>query len=268
MKNFLVTFTTTVIALSILNILTRLFGHTTYSTLIGLGVPRSLIILGLNLLPLLLFNEIVLRLLILSTIKPIKFIATEPEQFQHLDREKLDRHTAELEQLGFIQLIDYTIPGTTAMARLFGHPEQSCFAEVGHVKTLPMFCSISSPLEQDWGLVVTDATSRPMLRAISYAFLRQPRKIGKILDQASPSRMFQTLLEWRSTVTSDLSIAPVPHIQAEVYFENEQKKRIKQRNTLAFKSFTWCLLELFWANLNPQTEWLGDYKKYQGNRSR
>jgi hypothetical protein len=262
MKTFLVTFIVTVQAILVLNLLSLFFGDSIYSTLVGIGLPRSLVNFGLRLIPFILFNEIVLRLLILSSAKPLKFIATEPEAFGHLDRERLNQQTAELEQLGFVQLSDYTIPGTTAMARLFGHPEQSCFAEVGHVKTLPMFCSISSPLEQDWSLSVTDTKSRPMLRAISYAFLRQPRKLGKILDQASPTTMFQTLLEWRSVVTSDLGIAPVPNIQAEVYFENEQRKRTNQRNTLALKSFTWCLLELFWANLNPQTEWLGDYKKY------
>jgi hypothetical protein len=243
-----------------------------YSTLGGAGVPRPLAIVGLWLLQMILAWDVVTRwALWLSSLKPFKFIAAGPEQFKHLDREQLDRQTAELEQLGFVQLMDYTSPvpigGTAPAVRLFAHPEQCCFATVGATTQYPT-CCISSFLEQDWELSVIRVSPR-MVGSSLYGFHYQPRQLFKILDQASPGTMFQTLLDWRSAVTSNLGIAPVPNHQAEGYFANEQKKRMKHLNTLVFrKSITWCVLKMFWAMLIPQTEWLGDYKKYQGNRSR
>jgi hypothetical protein len=247
-----------------------------YSTLGGAGVPRPLAIVGVSLLQMILAMilawDVVTRWgLWLFGMKPLKFITAGPEQFKHLDQEHLDRQTTELEQLGFVQLMDYTNSapiGSTALAtRLFAHPEQSCFATVGGTKQYPT-CSISSFLEQDWELSVIRASPR-MVGSGLHGFHCLPRKLFKILDQASPSTMFQTLLEWRSTVTSDLGIAPVRDIQADAFFGNIQKTWSKQLKTLVFKkSITWCNLKMFWAMLIPQTEWLGDYKKYQGNRPR
>jgi hypothetical protein len=242
-----------------------------YSTLVGAGVPRSLTSLCLGLLQQILALEIGTRwVLWLFSMKPFKLIALRPEQFKQLGRENLDRDTAELEQLGFVQLMDFTGPaaiGTGFEMRLFAHPEQCCFATVSGTKQSPT-CCMSSLLEQDWELSVIRTSPRWMGSSL-YGFHSQPRWLFKIGDQASPSTMFQTLLDWRSAVTSNLGIAPVPNRQAEEYFENEQKKRIKHLNTLVFKkSITWCILRLFWAMLIPQTEWLGDYKKYQGKRSR
>ncbi len=241
------------------------------STLLAARMPWLANSHGVGLLQQILALEIGSRwALWLFSLKPFKLIALGPEQFKHLGRETLDRHTAELEQLGFVQLIDYTslLPiGTVPAIRLFGHPEQFCFATVSDTKKQPM-CCVSSRLEQDWELSVI-RTSPRMVGSSLYGFHSQPRKLFKILDQASPSTMLQTLLEWRSAVTSNLSTEVMANIQVEGYFENEQKKRIKHLKTIVFrKSITWCILKMFWAMLKPQTEWLGDYKKYQGKRSR
>jgi hypothetical protein len=235
-----------------------------YLTLTKIGIPTPIVQLILLILPLVLLLEIVTKILFIQlAVGPAKFISTEPELWPHLDRDELERYTFELEKLGFVRLTDYTAPSIQGMARLFGHPQEFCFAEVGHVKSVPIFCTISSQMENNWSLAVVNNAS---LSPISYAFFRQPRKLIKRFDNIQVNLLFKSLLEWRDRATEDLSIEVIKDIRSEAYFEKERTNRIDCRNNLIRKSVILSLIEMFLFSLNPQSEWLGDYSKLKVKR--
>jgi hypothetical protein len=230
-----------------------------YLNLTKIGIPSPIIQLILLILPLLFLLEVVIKILFVQlAVPPLKFISTQPDLWPHLDRDELDRYTFELEKLGFVRLTDYTAPSIQGMARLFGHPQSFCFAEVGHVKSLPIFCTISCQMENNWSLA---AVNNPSLSPISYAFFRQPRKLIKRFDNIQVNLLFKSILEWRDRVAKDLSIEIIQDVSSEAYFEKERINRIDRRNNLIRKSVILSLIEMFLFSLNPQPEWLGDYSK-------
>lgn len=239
-------------------------------SLTKLGFSALIIQLILLALPLVLLVvlllEGVIKLLLLSVVTPLKIISTQPELWQHLDREQLARYTTELEQLGFIRLTDFTVPPFLGMARLFVHPQRFCFAEVIHSKELSMVCSIVCHLEKDWSLATTNIPVSDNGSAVSYAFLRQPRMLFKQVENAPSDLLFQSLLDWRERASRDLGVEPIRDISAEMYFEKERNKRRKQRRYLLGKSIIWGLLEMKWFSSHPQSEWLGDYAKFKAKR--
>lgn len=236
-----------------------------YLSLTKIGLPIFIVQLILLALPHVLLLEIGVKLLILQTAIPsVKFVPTQAESWQHLNHKELARYTFELEQLGFVQLTDYTSPSIQGMARLFAHPQKFCFAEVGQVINAPMFCSMSCHLEKHWLLAVTNMSLH--LSAVSYAFLRRPRNLVKQFENSSVNVMLQSLLDWREQVTSDLNLAIIQDIRAETYFEKQRSTRIEQRRSLLRKSIIWGLLEISWFSLNPQSEWWGDYSKFKVQR--
>jgi hypothetical protein len=238
-----------------------------YVNLVNLGCPLAIVQIVLFFLPLVLLVEILTKVLLLRSVSPMKFTPTQAEEWQHLNLEELALYTSELEQLGFVQLMDYTVMPSShpLVARLFAHPEKYYFAEVGKVGDLPMSCSIACRLENQWSLGVVDRTFTPMLSAISYAFLRQPRSLVKTFDRVSVTSLLQSLLNWQAEVSSSLDSAVIRDIQAETYFESVQLKRTAQRRTMLCKSVTWSLLEMFWVLLHPRSEWLGDYRRSKSN---
>lgn len=154
----------------------------------------------------------------------------------------MNRYTSELEQLGFIHLIDYTSPSIQDMARLFAHPQKYYFAEVGQLSSLPMFCSISCRLEQHWLLAVTK-NSATKLDPIWYAFLRQPRALVKRIENAPASVLLESLAEWQQQISIDLKVKIISDITVEAYFESQRQQRMQKRKLLIRKSITWGLIE-------------------------
>lgn len=262
-KNKLITWTAFITVFIIWNFRGHSISSLIYLSLTKIGFPVPIVHSILLVLPLILLLEIVTKLLFLQAMSPLKFVSTQPELWPNLNQDELTHYTSELEQLGFLHLTDYTSPSIQGMARLFAHPQRFCFAEVGQVGNLPMFCSISCRLEKQWVLGVTNISSNPNLSAISYAFLRQPHNLVKRFENASANLLLQSLLDWREQVSSDLGLELVQDVKAETYFEIERSKRIKQRRFLLRKSIIWGLLEMLWFSLNPKSEWLGDYSKFK-----
>ena len=208
--------------------------------------------------------EIVLKFLFWQALPPLKFVSTSPEQHEpFLNREILEHYTIELEELGFVQLMDYTSPSMQGMARLFAHPKELCFVEIGQVKTVPMFCSISSDLQNNWTLAVTNLPFQTLSSAIRYAFFRQPKTLVQHFDNASASFLLASLISWRQEVSEELGINPIADMTAETYLEKERSKRIQTRHFLLSQSITLGLLRMGWFSLNPTAEWLGDYPKFK-----
>lgn len=164
--------------------------------------------------------------------------------------------------MGFIQLTDYSVQSGKATVRLFAHPEHCCFAEVGQQEGWPSTCfSVSSLLENDWAMGMTNASVSPFLEAISFAFFRQPRVLVKGRDNAPLAELFQSFRDWRITVCGDLGISPREEMSAEIYFAFERNKRLKQRQRLLSRSMIWTLLEMTWFMIHPKSEWLGEYRQ-------
>lgn len=72
------------------------------------------------------------------------------------------------------------------MIRVFIHPQQMCFAEVGQLQEQQIFCALSSSLDSNWSVAVTNLTTTPKIHATAYAFLRLPRRIIRRLVGATP----------------------------------------------------------------------------------
>ncbi|MBE9041403.1 hypothetical protein IQ235_11480 [Oscillatoriales cyanobacterium LEGE 11467] len=238
-----------------------------YSILTKIDVPASIALRILSILPLIILLEVFAKFLFLETaMPPLKFVATRAESWSFLNRDELNRYTSELEQLGFIQLTDYTSPSIQGMARLFAHPQKFCFAEVGQTSNSPMLCSISCSLEMRWSLAVTNISSSSYVSAISYAFLRQPRNLVKQMGNASVNLLLQSLIDGRDRASNDLGLELIRDIKTETYFEKERSKRMEQRRSMLRKSITWGVLEMLWFSLRPKSEWLGDYSKFTVKR--
>lgn len=260
-KNQIITWTTLFIAVIAWNFFEPYVSSLIYYSLTNIGVPFPIVGLILMALPIILLWEVVAKFLLWQAIAPLKFISTQAEEWTKINQDELNRYTLELERLGFVRLNDYTVQSSQSMARLFAHPEKFCFAEVGQVSNLPMFCSISCALEKHWVLVVTNISANRIMNAISYAFQRQPRLTIKKIDNGTINLIFDSLLDWREQVANDLGLKLIQDVSAETFFKRDRNVRINQRRSLLRKSIIWALLEMLWFYFNPKSEWLGDYSK-------
>jgi hypothetical protein len=240
--------------------------HWLNGILVKVGLPTPIVNLILLLLPLILFVEIVTKLLFITLALPtVKFTQVTASSWSSEDRDELQFYTLELEQIGFVRLTDYTISDSSrqCIARLFAHPQQFCFAEIGRVDGLPMFCTVSCQLEKRWLLSVTNLSATTKPSAISYAFLRKPRNLSKRIENASIDLMYRALLDWREQVYDDLCVRPIEDVSTEMNFDIQHKIRIETRNRLLRKSIIWGIIEMWLFGLNPQSEWMGEYSKYK-----
>ena len=254
----------TVLFALLFTVVWALFGKPFFSWLFDeFGVPSPTGRVLLSLLRWIFLLEIVAKLLLIVAAKPKDFVPAQVESLTVQDRSELERYTAELEALGFVRLTDYTIDSTEAIARLFSHPREFCFAEIGRAGNLPTFCSMSCHLEQRWLLATTNQNA---LSAISYAFFRQPRTLVKQLDGSSADALLRSLLEWREQVSADLNIEILPHHTADIYFERERRLSVRRQKSIARKSVVWALIEMLYFSCNPQLEWLGEYAKFKRGR--
>lgn len=218
-----------------------------------------------SMIPAILFFEVFLKGVLLQSVPPLKIIPAEPEFWLSSSLSELSIYTSQLEQLGFVPLTDYTTlmskKTQRPIVRLFANPHERCFAEVGVVGNLPMFCTISSHLENGWTLGVTNAKASNVLNSTWYAFLRLPNRLGKCVEGEPIESLFRTFLDWRGEILQDLNLEPIQKVNAEVYFKKEQEVRAHQRSALLRKSVFWSFIEMISFSQNPKTEWLGAYKR-------
>jgi hypothetical protein len=222
------------------------------------GLPLHLV--GLPVFVVLIY-ETIGKFSILQLVKPPQFEATKVENWPHVNLDGLTYYDNALEKLGFTLLGDYTAPAIKGMMRLFAHPELGCFAEVVQSIGHPIYCEISSELEEGWVMSTTNFESTLAIRSTSHAFLRLPRKLHRLVLGATPAVLFEMLLEWRSQVTKDLSIQPLTDVSVEMFFAQTHKRFTKMRHRIWWSSIAWRRLESLFFRIRPQTDWLGDYPK-------
>ena len=264
-KHQIITWTTIAIAFIAWNFFGSYVSSWIYYSLTNIGFPIPIVKLIVMALPIILIwvllCELVIKFLFWQAVVPPNYVYAQAEVWLELNQDELNRYTSDLEKLGFVRLTDYTLTSSQSMARLFAHPEQFCFAEVGKVSNMPMFCSISCALEERWYLAVTNMSPNRQMSAISYAFLRQPRALAKQIENGTVNLMFDSLLDWRDRASNDLGLDLIQDMSAEIYLKIARDRIIKQRRSLLRKSITWGLLEMWWFYVNPKSEWLGDYSK-------
>jgi hypothetical protein len=201
------------------------------------------------------------RYLTFLLIQSPRFEQKKTQDWSQFNLDGFTIHTYDLKKLGFIFLGDYTAHKFRETMRLFVNPELACFAEVVQRKGQHIFCTISSELESDWAMAVTNRETTSDERASSYAFKRLPHKIIRWDQKATPEILLKMLLDWRSQVTQDLSIQPLQDTSVEMYFSQRHKWDRKMLRQVWFYSITWRILEYISYSFKPQTDWLGDYPK-------
>jgi hypothetical protein len=232
-----------------------------------LKLPLPVVALVMAILPLMLFTEVLTRILLLAALRPTTFTPTQIESWTSLDLAKFERNTQELERLGFIFLGNYTSSSFKGMMRLFVHPQKFLFAEVGQSDRISHFSSILSFLDKNWSLGVTNLNLGASANAISYAFLRKPRVLSKRFEDTSIDSLFQSISNWQQQASIELGVALNTEVSSDFYFERSQQQMVLTRQNLVKSSITWRLLEMFWCwFISPQHEWLGDYNKFAKKR--
>jgi hypothetical protein len=186
--------------------------------------------------------------------------------YQYLDLSLLDSYSEALRALGFQPLQDYT-QGTgpvRSMARCFGHPEQSCFAEVGwhggNVQqiTHTVFFSI---LDRGWMLV--DFNHAPSRRdSLAYTW-RNQREVRRYHPDLLIDGVFHQHLSKRQAMVEDLKVNILPSVSWEIYCEIQQELVRRPTQTLRQKNLLVAMIQATRFEQQPSREWLGAYSSRQ-----
>lgn len=231
------------------------------------GIPYILILLILKLFPTIVLFEILGKFLCINVMSNLKFITTHPNEWNDINTDDLEHYSQQLEDLGFVQLMDHTSPQKDGFARLFAHPGHYIFVEVGQVPPSAMFCSLLCYFKQPWSLAVTNLISPRSTIAVGRALMRLPQSLVKRYETKSVKVLLKELLKWRETAIADLSLEINKDMSAERFFEQQQLNRTQQRKALWWRSIIWSMVEMVWFQLNPKSEWLGNYHRVKQRKT-
>lgn len=191
------------------------------------------------------------------------FIGLDPDQLW------LYQQTSILESLGFKKLIDFELEGSSnpGLARLFIHPQQYCWVEVSQIRATSGEMSgeiitqtaISSILDEEW--TISNVNRAPFsFEGISYIW-RHPRKLRMFLPNISLAEMFENHLRFRQKMLTDLGITLSTDLSWNAYQEAQQRYLDHMKRSLQRKPLLVSMIEATQFELNPKSEWLGDYRK-------
>lgn len=196
----------------------------------------------------------------------IQFKSIDPVELPGLNKEQLAQLTADLEQLGFAWLRDYSVawPGKSAprgFARLFLHRQERCFAEImataqGMEKGSPLGVAINSYLENEWDL----GTSNLALKRGDH-FMQLPKVLRMRYPDAAPAELLQRHLVRRREMLDGLHLNILSDLSVEDYFARIRKRMAERRESLQRRQ---PLDELPTADLlaaQRSYEWLGSFPK-------
>jgi hypothetical protein len=199
------------------------------------------------------------------------FPPATPAQFPELDLAGLHRYTQELESMGFVRLLDFSLVSNGALAipsfaRLFVHTRHHCFAETSQIfpprkKPRELACSFQSVLQDGWTLGFSDRKPNA-----SSAMLRRRKALGVNMPGASTAELLQGFLQMREQVCQDLGISPVKDDTLEAYIAKVQRTATDMREAVKEKNIAAGVSHMYYrkfALLKAREEytWLGDYPK-------
>jgi hypothetical protein len=194
-----------------------------------------------------------------------------PAQFPALNLDALDRHTRELEGMGFTHLLDFSLVSDSptnppSFCRLFAHTRHHCFAETSQIfprgkAALPLGGSIQSCLQNGWTL--TFANRKPQAAS---SLLRRRKAVGVCMPDASFPELLQAFLKMREQVCLDLGIQTINDDTLEAYTARVQRTCSEMREAVQEKNFVKGVPEVYLRKFSliktkPEYVWLGDYPK-------
>lgn len=199
------------------------------------------------------------------------FPAATPAQFPALDVQTLERCTGELEGLGFVRLLDFSLasdsPNTPPnFCRLLAQSRHHCFGVVMQIfprgkSPMPVRCSFEGSLQDGWTLAFSNG--KPIAAG---SLLRRKKALGVSMPDVTTSELLQAFLKMREQVCLDLGISAVNDDTLEAFINQRRRAATEHREAAQQKNFAKGLLEYYLHKFSlrktkPEYLWLGDYPK-------
>lgn len=180
------------------------------------------------------------------------------------DEQTLKNWTTELLNIGFVYVSDFTLRSDKQMlykcfVRQLFHPAQKCYAEIcqfkqGIMKPTPMSCAIESYLEDDWCLTTTNKIPEG-----ARWLIRIPKGIWQSKPQMSPNQLFNSHLEERNRIVTDLGVSVKPQLSEQDYYNGMNNQLLEQKSMIRKKLLLVIFAELLFFSIHPKYEWKGKY---------
>lgn len=241
------------------------------------SLPQAIAMaLGFSILAIILFCGKVKSQTVNSAVIP-EMIAASIDEYPRLDHTSLENYTQTLESMDFNYLGDIGLGGeqgknNPAMARVFWHSKHNCFAEVAQnfsgtdpAKDVGMRCTFGSLLDKPWLLATSNMAEgnngfSHMMRRPKSLWQNFPEYGSTDIDDVQES--LYKHLELRQAISSTLNIEAQTDLTLESFIHHEEDEGVQRRIVLEKKRILLALIEAYLFELNPKTEWLGDYAKF------
>jgi hypothetical protein len=213
----------------------------------------------------------------LSLIKA-SLLKAMPEEWLHygvsrvdimsFDRRWFQSQTQSLENLGFQKIKDYKLKdeNSTSLARLFLHPQRSCFVEIGERvapdSTLKNTVMISV-FDDDWFLASNHRNTQGAIDSLGYSW-RDPKTVQIFDPSLDLKDLFNNHLVLRKQMRSDLGLKLDRHLNWDRYEALEQQQTRLRRQRFQAKPLLLTMIDATLYEFKPQTRWLGAYGKLRG----
>lgn len=190
---------------------------------------------------------------------------TRPEDCLWLDKDWLRQQTQALENIGFQHLQDYRIPEQPTFGRYMVNPQHQCYAEIGVVyspagERISETVVIISALTDDWSIAHVNRDVN--LQADSMRCLwPHPKWLAVVQAHPALASLLDAHLEFRDRMQRDLGISVIPILSWDAYVQHEHNAAVYRKQALKRTNLILGMLNVTQFELNPQSQWLGDYGK-------
>lgn len=199
-----------------------------------------------------------------------KPLPTDVQEFDKLDKNKLNQITQEFEALGFKNLKDYKqdLDNILVFVRLMVNEQYYCYAGIseqfqGEKTLLPLNFSISSSWEDDWVLGHTNQ------RVVGIDYIGFPSKeINFYNSDATPRELFYSHIEKRRQISEDLGLKIITDVSWDWFVEKRNLTIKNQPRLWKKRNLIIALIKATLIELKQPQEWLGDYRKLAKQRSK
>ncbi|BAT55044.1 hypothetical protein NOS3756_40220 [Nostoc sp. NIES-3756] len=227
------------------------------------------IVVALVLFPLLWFLGNIKTQMLQALPNERHFKAAVVTDYPQLDLFWLQEETKDLEALGFVQLMDYKVEPGNSFARSFAHPQHHCFAEIGQLftdtKDKPeKYSYMYSSLTKNWDLTTIN---RQVHRLDATAYIGQhPKSVRKYHPEVYFDELLEQHLSLRRQMLNNLGISVITNISWSEYKSLGQQATISRKTIVRRKKLLLAMLEATLFEINPKSEWLGDYANVAATR--
>jgi Zn-dependent protease with chaperone function len=230
------------------------------------GLPQwSIILLGGGAI-LMVSSYLIKRQLVRLMPTKIQFFRTHTKKYSALDVCELERYTTELTELGFEQLIDFTLENfrqknLQPFGRLFVHPQQKCFAEIsqiiaGSISVTKMNCSLVTILDGGWDYTTKDKETDSILYVN-----RLPRSLFESKEGVRVHQLFHSHLSRRDEILGLLNREISNDLTFESYLTIGSKLEFAKREKMRKQNSFLFLLDWDKCERQPKSSWFGKLEK-------